>query len=94
MLALTGDAEFNRDLRQRAHRMGLHLNEWGLWRWDDAAAWARVPVETEADVLSELGLGWVEPARRNFGLLGLGKTPKAKGRPRKQPDKDWSVDVD
>ncbi|KAL0960788.1 hypothetical protein HGRIS_005809 [Hohenbuehelia grisea] len=32
-LALTGDAEFNRHARATAVRHGLHLNEYGLWRW-------------------------------------------------------------
>lgn len=33
MVSLTGDIEFNRDLRLRAHKLGMHLNEYGLWRW-------------------------------------------------------------
>ncbi|KAJ7079734.1 hypothetical protein B0H15DRAFT_857858 [Mycena belliarum] len=35
LLALTGDTEFNRDLRIRASRLGMHLNEFGLWRWNE-----------------------------------------------------------
>ncbi|KAJ3882542.1 hypothetical protein F5051DRAFT_435985 [Lentinula edodes] len=34
LLFLTGDVEFVRDMRMRADRMGLVLNEFGLWRWD------------------------------------------------------------
>ncbi|KAF7327826.1 Carboxylic ester hydrolase [Mycena kentingensis (nom. inval.)] len=35
LIAFTGDTDFNRELRMRAHKMGLHLNEFGLWRWND-----------------------------------------------------------
>ncbi|KAJ4482371.1 hypothetical protein J3R30DRAFT_3458675 [Lentinula aciculospora] len=34
LLFLTGDVEFVRDMRMRANRMGLLLNEFGLWRWE------------------------------------------------------------
>ena len=33
LLALTGDTEFNRHVRGKALGLGLHLNEFGLWRW-------------------------------------------------------------
>ncbi|KAL1676916.1 hypothetical protein EV122DRAFT_215369 [Schizophyllum commune] len=33
LIALTGDKEFNLHLRTKAERMGLHLNEYGLWKW-------------------------------------------------------------
>lgn len=33
LLALTGDLEFNRDMRTQASKLGMHLNEYGLWRW-------------------------------------------------------------
>ncbi|KAF7795406.1 hypothetical protein EIP86_006564 [Pleurotus ostreatoroseus] len=32
-LSLTGDLEFNKDLRKRAIQLGMHLNENGLWRF-------------------------------------------------------------
>ncbi|KAJ8691221.1 hypothetical protein PTI98_010817 [Pleurotus ostreatus] len=38
LLALTGDAEFNRHLYTRATKLGLHLNEYGLWRWNHEAS--------------------------------------------------------
>ncbi|KAJ7022732.1 hypothetical protein C8F04DRAFT_233117 [Mycena alexandri] len=34
LLSLTGDTDFIRDLRIRAMKIGLHLNEFGLWRWN------------------------------------------------------------
>ena len=33
LLALTGDTEFNRHVRGKALGLGLHLNEFGLWKW-------------------------------------------------------------
>ncbi|OCH92627.1 Nucleotidyltransferase [Obba rivulosa] len=32
-LALTGDATLNREMRLRALKQGMFLNEYGLWRW-------------------------------------------------------------
>ncbi|KIK69765.1 hypothetical protein GYMLUDRAFT_67049 [Collybiopsis luxurians FD-317 M1] len=37
LLFLTGDSEFVRDMRMRASRMGLFLNEFGLWKWEIGA---------------------------------------------------------
>ncbi|KAF5343216.1 hypothetical protein D9758_013424 [Tetrapyrgos nigripes] len=34
LLSLTGDSEFVRDMRLRANKMGMHLDEFGLWRWN------------------------------------------------------------
>jgi DNA polymerase beta len=128
-LALTGDTDFNIFLRARARRMGLVLNEYGLWKWEPSLSkssgdvdapqepsappvlfpehkerikvktgrpskagegaegdhtpglgegvedgkWEKIETPTEQDVMSELGLGWVEPARRNYGLLAYKK---------------------
>ncbi|KAJ7274211.1 hypothetical protein C8J57DRAFT_1314939 [Mycena rebaudengoi] len=80
LLALTGDTEFNRDLRIRAHRLEMHLNEFGLWRWnknldeklEGGGFWELVRAETEEEVLRELGMEYVEPTKRNFSLV-LGK---------------------
>ena len=33
MISLTGDLELNRHLRLKAIKQGMHLNEFGLWRW-------------------------------------------------------------
>lgn len=38
LLALTGDAEFNCHLCTRATKLGLLLNEYGLWRWNHEAS--------------------------------------------------------
>ncbi|KAJ6611427.1 hypothetical protein B0H10DRAFT_2056629 [Mycena sp. CBHHK59/15] len=82
LLALTGDTEFNRDLRIRASKLGMHLNEFGLWRWNEYSDgkedrstigyWELVRAETEEEVLQELGMDYVEPTKRNFSLV-LGK---------------------
>jgi DNA polymerase beta len=80
LLALTGDLEFNKHLRMRAHDHGCHLNEFGLWRWqgvkgEDSAEdpergyWEMVKAETEEEILDVLGMEWVEPERRNFKFV-------------------------
>lgn len=79
---LTGDAQFNRDLRLHAFKQGLHLNEYGLWRWNSTSPvdsdqdlatgyWELMRAETEEDILREIGFDYVDPTRRNFEYLGL-----------------------
>ncbi|KAJ7486199.1 hypothetical protein B0H11DRAFT_1721942 [Mycena galericulata] len=93
LISLTGDIEFIRDLRIRASKLGMHLNEYGLWRWnesstkedDDGGFWELVRADTEEEVLRELGMEYVEPVKRNFSLV-LGKkavSPKATGKKRR-----------
>lgn len=87
LLALTGDTDFNRDLRIRASKIGLHLNEYGMWRWNEneevphEGFWELVRAETEEEVLKELGMEYVEPVKRNFSALGVGMKG-AKGKKR------------
>jgi DNA polymerase beta len=79
-LALTGDHEFLRIARLAAERHGMHLDEYGLWRWHDsleggsdrdvgAGYWELIEGENEERILEEIGLGDVPPARRNFRYL-------------------------
>jgi DNA polymerase beta len=101
LLALTGDKEFNIDIRNKATRLGLFLNEFGLWKWtsdtllrgdadetsNSKGYWSFIEGESEAAVLRELGLSYVEPIKRNFAYLSNSNadapTTKKKGRPRK-----------
>lgn len=57
----TGSQAHNIRLRGRALRMGLTLNEYGVFRNDDGA---RIAGETEEDVYAALGLPWMPPQRR------------------------------
>jgi len=79
---LTGDMEFNRDLRKRAISLGLHLNEFGLWRWrndeDMEPFWEMIEADTERDLLKELGMDYVSPEKRNFSIF------VTKGKPKKR----------
>jgi len=79
-LALTGDDEFVRIARLAAVRHGLHLDEYGLWRWHESdddddddeqhgGHWELVEGENEIRILDEIGLGDVPPPRRNFRFL-------------------------
>lgn len=96
LLALTGDKEFNIDIRIKAARLGLLLDEFGLWRWTsdpslpadaEEGYWTFVEGESEDAVLRELGMNYVEPIKRNFAYLSNSDldTPTVKkgGRPRK-----------
>ncbi|KAG2066693.1 Nucleotidyltransferase [Suillus decipiens] len=94
LLTLTGDKEFNLDIRTKAARLGLLLNEFGLWRWtsdpslpEDAGEgyWTFVEGENEDAVLRELGMDYVEPIKRNFAYLTKSDSDvSTMGRPRKK----------
>jgi DNA polymerase beta len=90
LLAHTGDVEFNKHVRAKALGMGMELNEYGLWRWqgdangddddvlqEDWGFWELVRAETEEEILSEVGMPYVEPEKRNFKFV-VGKG--ARGR--------------
>lgn len=61
LLYFTGSEEHNTALRGRAKRMGLLLNEYGLFRETDDS---RVEAESEAAIYAALGLTWIEPELR------------------------------
>jgi DNA polymerase beta len=79
LLALTGDAEFVRHIRGKAISLGMHLNEFGLWRWQANGTakdtpskdgfWELVRAESEEQILRELGMEYVEVEKRNFGFV-------------------------
>ncbi|MGJ5818469.1 DNA polymerase/3'-5' exonuclease PolX [Paludibaculum fermentans] len=57
----TGNKEHNVALRQRAQKMGLTLNEYGLFRISDET---RVAGATEEEIYEALGLAWIPPEMR------------------------------
>mgnify|MGYP005835985369 CR=1 FL=1 len=63
----TGSKEHNVALRQRAQRLGLTLNEYGLFRIETEE---RVAGATEQEIYHALGLGWIPPElRENQGEI-------------------------
>jgi len=63
----TGSKTHNVALRQRALKLGLTLNEYGLFRLEDNH---RAAGETEEDIYGKLGLPWIPPElRENQGEL-------------------------
>jgi DNA polymerase (family X) len=65
----TGSKEHNVAIRVRAVKMGLTLNEYGLFRIEDNS---RVAGETEEGVYQALGLDWIPPEiRENQGEIEL-----------------------
>ena len=77
MQYFTGSKEHNIVLRSRALKLGLTLNEYGLFRLDDEQ---RVAGETEEEVYGKLGLAWIPPElRENCGEIEAaleGRLPK------------------
>jgi DNA polymerase (family X) len=67
MQYFTGSKEHNVALRQRAQKMGLTLNEYGLFRVADEQ---RVAGASEQEVYAALGLAWIAPElRENTGEI-------------------------
>lgn len=61
MQYFTGSKEHNVALRQRAQKMGLTLNEYGLFKISDET---RVAGATEEEIYEALGLAWIPPEMR------------------------------
>ena len=67
MQYFTGSKEHNIVLRSRALKLGLTLNEYGLFRVEDEQ---RVAGETEEEIYAALGLAWIPPElRENCGEI-------------------------
>lgn len=65
----TGSKDHNVVIRQRALRLGLTLNEYGLFRVDDNS---KVAGEIEEELYDKLGLTWIPPEmRENCGEIEL-----------------------
>ncbi len=63
----TGSKEHNTALRGRARRMGLKLNEYGLFREGEDEP---LPTPDEASIYRQLGLAYIEPElRENLGEI-------------------------
>jgi len=77
MQYFTGSKEHNILVRSRALKLGLTLNEYGLFRVDNEQ---RVAGETEEQVYAALGLPWIPPElRENSGEIEAaleGRLPK------------------
>ncbi|HLG97776.1 MAG TPA: DNA polymerase/3'-5' exonuclease PolX [Bryobacteraceae bacterium] len=77
MQYFTGSKEHNIVLRSRALKLGLTLNEYGLFRLESQE---RVAGETEEEVYKQLGLEWIPPElRENCGEIEAaleGRLPK------------------
>ena len=77
MQYFTGSKEHNILLRSRALKLGLTLNEYGLFRLENEQ---RVAGETEEEVYGQLGLHWIPPElRENCGEIEAaleGRLPK------------------
>jgi DNA polymerase (family 10) len=77
MQYFTGSKEHNIVLRSRALKLGLTLNEYGLFRLENEQ---RVAGENEQEVYGQLGLNWIPPElRENCGEIEAaleGRLPK------------------
>jgi DNA polymerase (family 10) len=77
MQYFTGSKEHNVVLRTRALKLGLTLNEYGLFRLEDNA---RVAGEAEEDIYEKIGMPWIPPElRENCGEIEAaleGRLPK------------------
>ncbi|GJJ13385.1 hypothetical protein Clacol_007639 [Clathrus columnatus] len=79
LLTFTGDPSFVQSCRQRARKLSLHLNEFGLWHDGNGAhkkarpqdedspaiTWEPFVIPDEAALLQKLQITYVEPHQRN-----------------------------
>src|ERR1700728_516127 len=77
MQSFTGSKEHSSLVRSRALKLGLTLNEYGLFKLDTEE---RVAGETEEEIYAALGLAWIPPElRENCGEIEAaleGRLPK------------------
>jgi DNA polymerase (family 10) len=77
MQYFTGSKEHNVTLRTRALKLGLTLNEYGLFRVEDNV---RIAGEREEDIYEKIGMPWIPPElRENCGEIEAaleGRLPK------------------
>ena len=59
-LHLTGPKEYGIYLRSKAKKMGMKLNQYGLFEGDDLVA-----SKTEEDILNKLGVKYIAPEKRD-----------------------------
>lgn len=72
LLYFTGSRQHNVTMRERALRRKLRLNEYGLFRGDEAVAG-----RTEQEIFAALDLPWVPPEiREDRGEFALDETPQ------------------
>mmetsp|Transcript_20401 Transcript_20401/g.28160 ORF Transcript_20401/g.28160 Transcript_20401/m.28160 type:complete len:351 (+) Transcript_20401:48-1100(+) len=67
LLHFTGSARFNEDTRLHAKRMGIKLNEYGIYKLDENGVPLPQPlnVQTERDIFKVLELDYVDPEKRD-----------------------------
>jgi len=76
----TGSQQHNISLRARANKMGLTVNEYGVFKVKDGKQGEKIAGRTEEEVYEALGLPWIEPelreARGEIEAAEQGKLPK------------------
>ena len=74
LLYLTGDREHNIAMRIFASKIGLQLNEYGLW---SAKEHKFIAGKTEHEIYRRLGLSYLVPRKRSFKLMRQSKLAEA-----------------
>ena len=61
----TGSKEHNIAMREHANKLGLKMNEYGLFRGEE-----NIPCQTEEEIFHQLGMAFIPPElRENFGEI-------------------------
>ena len=64
MLYFTGPGLLNEEMRIRAKKRNMTLNEYGLFILDSHGNYLPVPVHSEKDIFEEIGIKYLTPAER------------------------------
>jgi DNA polymerase beta len=69
MLYFTGPAQLNEEMRLRAKKRNMLLNEYGLFLVDSHGNRISVPIHSEKDIFNELGMIYLTPKERQSYAL-------------------------
>lgn len=64
MLYFTGPYELNTEMRSRANKRNMTLNEYGLYLEDSQKGIEQIPINSEEDIFKKLGMKYLAPEER------------------------------
>uniref|UniRef100_A0A6C0LUF2 DNA polymerase beta n=1 Tax=viral metagenome TaxID=1070528 RepID=A0A6C0LUF2_9ZZZZ len=73
LLYFTGPYELNTEMRIKAEKRGMILNEYGLYKFDKDGEKISVKINSEADVFEKLGMKYLTPIEREIYSIGKNK---------------------
>jgi DNA polymerase beta len=76
LLYFTGPGELNEEMRKKAKKRGMLLNEYGLYKEDPDGTLVRIQINSEKEIFEKLGMEYLTPKEResyNTGKITIVK---------------------